>query len=279
MGRWIKILAIAAILVGGIQFYRVIVLGIGQPPGNWKVQLYRTWVNFKEGLEPRVSLAAEMEKHNPYKNTYEFTADWFSNKVPVWEVALEKYKGKPNLKYLEVGVYEGSSVMWMLENVLTDPSSTVTAVDIFWGPKDEYDPEVQARWDRNVAAAGATDRVTTLVGWSGEVLRTLPPNTYDIIYIDASHYTPEVLEDAVLSLRLLKEGGIMIFDDYRWWAGMPELKRPKLAIDTFVNIYQNKVRVIHNDYQLVLIKEEKPDLNKVGWSPVTAPVKTAPVKE
>jgi len=267
MGKWIKILAVVAILVGGIQFYRVIVLGIGQPPGNWKVQLYRTWVNFKEGLEPRTSLAAETEKYYPYKNQYEFTEDWFSNKIPVWEVALEKYKGKPDLKYLEVGVYEGSSVMWMLENVLTDPSSTVTAVDIFWGPTDAYEPELRARWDKNVATAGATDRVKTIVGFSGDVLRTLPLDTYDIIYIDASHYAPEVLEDTILSLRLLKEGGIMIFDDYRWWPGMPELKRPKMAIDTALKFYGTKVRMIHNDYQLILVKEAQPDPDAIpgGW--------------
>ena len=48
------------------------------------------------------------------------------------------------------------------------------------------------------------------------VLRRLPLETYDIIYIDGSHATSDVLEDAVLSYRLLKPGGLLIFDDYHW---------------------------------------------------------------
>ena len=36
---------------------------------------------------------------------------------------------------------------------------------------------------------------------------------YDIIYIDGSHEARDVLEDAVLAYRLLKIGGLLIFDD------------------------------------------------------------------
>ena len=39
-------------------------------------------------------------------------------------------------------------------------------------------------------------------------------NNFDLIYIDASHYAPDVLSDAVLAFKLLKPGGILIFDDY-----------------------------------------------------------------
>ena len=49
----------------------------------------------------------------------------------MWSRVLAEFKGRPELTYLEVGVFEGKSVVWMLENILTDPSSKVTAVDIF----------------------------------------------------------------------------------------------------------------------------------------------------
>jgi predicted O-methyltransferase YrrM len=69
-------------------------------------------------------------------------------------------------------------------------------------------------------------------------------NHYDCIYIDGSHETPDVLADAVLAFRLLRVGGLMIFDDFLWGLG-PEaepLMNPKLAIDSFINCYQRKIQ-------------------------------------
>ena len=36
----------------------------------------------------------------------------------------------------------------------------------------------------------------------------------DLIYIDGSHLAKDVLSDAILSWKLLKPSGVMIFDDY-----------------------------------------------------------------
>jgi predicted O-methyltransferase YrrM len=68
---------------------------------------------------------------------------------------------------------------------------------------------------------------------------------FDMVYIDGSHETPDVLADAVLAYQLLRIGGLMIFDDYVWGAGASTepLLTPKLAIDSFLNCYQRKVQV------------------------------------
>ena len=50
---------------------------------------------------------------------YEFTYDWFTSAVPVWTRVLAPYAGQPEIHYLEVGVFEGRSAIWMLNNVLT----------------------------------------------------------------------------------------------------------------------------------------------------------------
>ena len=91
-------------------------------------------------------------------------------------------------------------------------------------------------------------------------MRNLPLESFDIIYIDGSHAKDAVLEDAVLSWRLLKEGGLLIFDDYRW-AGVfgvaefdAETDVPKLAIDPFVRCFDRHFDVIHNSHQLILRK-------------------------
>lgn len=82
--------------------------------------------------------------------------------------------------------------------------------------------------------------------------------SYDFIYIDGDHHAASVLEDAVLSFPLLKKGGIMIFDDYRWGEQLettPErLNIPKPAIDAFLDIYADKIKVLLKDYQVIIEK-------------------------
>jgi predicted O-methyltransferase YrrM len=191
---------------------------------------------------------------NPYKGSYEFNPDldWFSQNVPVWNAAMEDYKGRPELQYLEIGCFEGRSAVWMLENVLTDPTSNLTCVD----PYQEHIGEaVKQRFLSNVAKAGAADRFQLVQGFSQEKLRELPLDKFDIIYIDGDHRAAPVLEDAVLSWRLLKVGGLMIFDDYRWEVErQPPAERPLMAIDFFTETFKDRVEIVHRDYQLILRK-------------------------
>jgi len=63
---------------------------------------------------------------------------------------------------------------------------------------------------------------------------------FDCIYIDADHRAAGVLEDAVLSWRLLKGGGIMILDDYGWNLYENPFKCPKRGIDAFLDAFQIK---------------------------------------
>lgn len=190
---------------------------------------------------------------NGSQRPYEFSVDWFTHNIPVWERATEEFRGKPNVHYLEIGAYEGRSVVYMLENVLTDPSAKVTAIDVFDGPyKDKY--------AANIERTGAADKVTTISNFSQLALRQLPLNSFDIIYIDGSHAKADVLEDAVLSWRLLKAGGVMIFDDYQW-AGFfapgtsdAPTDFPKIAIDAFTHCFADHLEVIHNSFQIIVRK-------------------------
>lgn len=42
------------------------------------------------------------------------------------------------------------------------------------------------------------------------------PPGFDLVYIDGSHLRLDVLSDASMAWRLLREGGVMVFDDYEW---------------------------------------------------------------
>jgi predicted O-methyltransferase YrrM len=99
------------------------------------------------------------------------------------------------------------------------------------------------------------DRVEIITGTSRLGIRTIPVSEkYDFIYIDGSHQASDVLEDAVLAFPLLKEGGIMIFDDYTWGAGMGYYEIPKPGIDAFISIYGDQLKVLEKNSQVVIAK-------------------------
>lgn len=204
---------------------------------------------------PQVVLAKEklIPDTQAYKGKYQFDQNWFTWNIPIWEVVLAPFMGKPDIQYLEVGLYEGRSAIWVLENILTHPSARLTGIDPFLGPYQE-------KYYANIERSGSSQKVTTITGYSQVALRNLPLNSFDIIYIDGSHGEDDVLEDAVLCSRLLKEGGILIFDDYQW-AGFFEggttdapTDFPKAAIDCFVQCFDKQFEVIHNSYQMILKK-------------------------
>jgi predicted O-methyltransferase YrrM len=229
---------------------------------RWQWFLYSTKVaavTFQSPL-PAVLAVAEPEVAIPdnvaYRRNYDFTTDWFTHHIRVWEAVMAPYKAKPGVKYLEIGAYEGRSAVWMLENVLTDPTAQLTAIDIFDGP-------YEARYRSNIERSGAKDRVTTIKGSSQVEARKLPLESFDVIYIDGSHEKGDVLEDAALCWRLLKPGGLLIFDDYRWMGLLADggidkpTDFPKQAIDCFVQCFADRSTVVHNSFQLMLRKNRQ----------------------
>jgi hypothetical protein len=88
------------------------------------------------------------------------------------------------------------------------------------------------------------DRVTIVRGESGVELHKFPCEpTFDFVYIDGSHYSKDVLEDAILSWRLVKPGGIIIFDDFTWTTNgdFSDLRGPRTGIEAFAHIFKPKI--------------------------------------
>jgi predicted O-methyltransferase YrrM len=193
-----------------------------------------------------------------YQHTYRFrpgTEGYFGAKAQVWEKVLADYKGKANISYLEVGLFEGRSFVWAIENIFTDPTSRLTGIDPFFETY-EFAPSAEQYKDvffANLEASGARDRSSIIKGFSQVELRKLPLNSFDVIYIDGSHEKRDVLEDAILAWRLLKDGGVLIFDDYLIFGS-------KAAIDIFYSCFSDQFDIVHVDEQVVLKKrpEKKP---------------------
>lgn len=191
---------------------------------------------------------------------YEFTNEWFTCHTPIWQEVFKQFVNLPNLNFLEIGSWEGQSTCWLLDNILTDLTSKITCVDTFAGGIEHQGTKevslIEQRFDNNIIKSGNKDKVIKIVGFSQFCLRDLPVNNYDFIYIDGSHIASDVLEDTILSWRLLKEGGIIIFDDYQWEAYRDQpLKHPAPAIDSFLSIFQEKIHIIHQGYQVIIQKK------------------------
>ena len=200
-------------------------------------------------------------------NTPSFTQDWFSRSIPSWSLILNKLSERTtHLRILEVGVFEGRSTCWLLQNHCKTPESSIVAIDSFQGGIEHQGMELgtlRKRFEANIATVESPAQVEIREGFSLPQLAKLIAEGYqrfDFISIDASHQAPDVLGDAVLGFELLKPGGVMAFDDYIWSPMRPgtenPLLLPKAAIDAFTTLFSQKIRIIPNLplYQLCIQK-------------------------
>lgn len=189
-----------------------------------------------------------------------FSFDWFSENVPRWTEWFDGLKGQPDLSVLEVGCFEGQATCWLLDHVLTGRNSRITVVDSFQGGHDHAAhgisfAQTEATFRANIAMHAS--RVDVIKGLSQEVLRRLA-GPFDVVYIDGSHVAADVLEDAVLGFRLLKPGGLLIFDDYEWDAYPDPALNPRLAIDAFLEVYRGHYELVGRGYQVAIRKNLAP---------------------
>jgi predicted O-methyltransferase YrrM len=182
-----------------------------------------------------------------------FTEDWFTNNIPNFEKCMAAIPEKK--LFLEIGVFEGRSTCWLLENGLADKGSIV-CVDPFSGSVEHGGIDMQAVearfWGNVRATQKSTQTVSAFKKPSYEALAEMIGHkyTFDFIYIDGAHSPDGVLTDACMSWGLLKEGGVMLFDDYLY----PE-ESTKDGIDAFLCAFLGKFEPIINNYQLAVKKK------------------------
>ena len=199
---------------------------------------------------------------------YSFTEDWFSehNGEPVvrqFNHFLSSHKGQP-CRFLEIGSYEGMSALWMLDNILTHKDSKLWCIDAWAGwTGDAFNTFVY-----NLSLSGHKDKVEIIKGESANYLGTFPRGYFDFIYVDGNHDEEAVIEDAVMSFRILKRGGIIAFDDYLLGIRYPDSPGSKVlkgstkkAVDYFLKTFDDKLEVIHSDYQLWIRKKHSEERN------------------
>jgi predicted O-methyltransferase YrrM len=205
-------------------------------------------------------------------NEFQFTNRWFDVARTVWDQIIPQVNPS---RILEIGSFEGASTCYLIQKLAVNKPVEIHCVDTWAGGIEhqtggivETDMNaVESRFIHNIKIA--TNSVPNHVdifkhkGFSdfqlSKILTSGKKNYFDFIYVDGSHQAPDVLCDAILSFRLLKVGGVMAFDDYLWSEdlahGKDPIRSPKIAIDSFTNIYCRKLRIISAPlYQLYIEK-------------------------
>lgn len=204
-----------------------------------------------------------------YSDKYKFTEEWFDPMIPHWEDVFNKYYDKEKIKdVLEIGCYEGRATIFLCESILQD-GVNYDIVDTFGGTLEESGMEQASKlFDQDKDFLENTFKHNISFhpqinfnihkGYSQYVLPVLAQQgkQYDFIYIDASHRADDTFIDAYYAHKMLKPGGLIIFDDFGWKdPALPHpVQSPELGIRMFFSMYNNLYTLIMEGYQIGAIK-------------------------
>jgi len=187
-----------------------------------------------------------------------FTQDWFTYNLPHLSQLVQMLPAKKS--FLEIGCFEGRATCWFLENVLDEDGSMV-CIDPFTGSMEHTDlnlSELYQQFTANVTEVKKPDQSLRVMPYTsyGALANLINERAqFDFIYIDGDHTAPAVLTDACMAWGLLKQGGIMLFDDYHWNPeGFTDRQKPKIAVDSFAFVFGDQFKVVHDGYQIAVQK-------------------------
>ncbi len=185
--------------------------------------------------------------------------NWFNiSAVKYFDLILpRRFAGKPLIDFLQIGAYTGDASEWMLDNILTDPTSWLTDVDTWSGSEED----AHKQFDWNALESFYDERMSNYLNLckikstSEHFLTNAETSHYDFIYIDGDHTSTGVYLDASLSWNKLKPYGIMAFDDYQWRHDSGEEHLcPKLGIDRFLSEHKGQYHLLIMDEQVWISK-------------------------
>lgn len=156
-------------------------------------------------------------------------------------------------RVLEIGAHEGRSACYILEHLLSDTGTFVSV-----------DPQIhdltRQRFQHNVAIAKKPEQtIVNMYDMSIPALSKLVAQRqqFDFVYVDGDHSNQTVIADAVLGWQLLRQGGIMLFDDYYPVPDSGYFDGPKAGIDAFCMLYSSQCHWIITNHQIGLQKKIK----------------------
>lgn len=170
---------------------------------------------------------------------------------------LDDYKNKP-INYLEIGVFYGANLLSVAQTYAFHKDSKLYGID----PWEDYDDYIEYKGKQdnvyktflnNIDTSQYKDKIVINRGYSHDILDKFTDNYFDIIYIDGNHEPDYVLKDAILSLKKVKSGGIIIFDDYTFCGD--GINSTKTGIEKFISEYSHKITKLGYEEPQLFIKK------------------------
>ena len=173
--------------------------------------------------------------------------------------------GVPNT-YIEIGVYEGSTVFWLSDNYTKynknlqiyaiDPHNVSTDLTTdFVTIKENFLYNLNLNVHKNIHYINKQSK-NGLIDLINQNVKA------ELIYIDGDHKASEVLTDLVLSWQLLNIGGVILCDDTTTWRYIDENKTEsaqmsvRMAVEMFMACNWHKIKPLSlpNTGQTAFIK-------------------------
>lgn len=185
------------------------------------------------------------------KKKYKFNyKDWFSHNVNIWKNYLG---GLKEIKYLEIGTFEGRSAVFIgeLHNV-----KEITCVDTFSG-SDEHDNIDFDLVYKNCIENLSNLRIPhNLIKDKSENFFKNNNKKFNLIYIDGSHFYDDVKKDFINSMKCLEDGGILICDDFYWFFYKNKQQNPISAILDCYEIFNKNLDILFVHHQIIFKKKQ-----------------------
>ncbi len=193
---------------------------------------------------------------------------WMAQEFQQHFMQALKYVNTNNPVIIEVGTWKGLSANTMARICKTERKEPViVCIDTWLGSPEHMEgesssagmervnglPTLFQTFLKNTKAHGNDDVIYPfpIASTQGAHYLTGKDMQADIIYIDAGHEYEAVLMDIKLYWKLLKNGGVMIFDDWRWPGVQKAIKEfANLHPDSHLNVGELQAYMIKSSHIL-----------------------------
>ena len=188
---------------------------------------------------------------NELKNNYNFNyKDWSSAKTRgMWRKSLSKIN---NIKYLEIGCFEGRSAMFIGEQ---ENTKEITCVDTFQGTEEQKGVDFDLVYNNCSKNLSSLSKIKTkLIKDTSDNFFSKSNDKFNLIYIDGYHVYEYVKKDFINSMKYLEKNGILICDDFLWIYYKDPRKNPIGAIIECYEKYKDDLKIEFINYQIIFKK-------------------------
>tara|TARA_Y100000389_G_C17463438_1_gene523522 strand:- start:1844 stop:2461 length:618 start_codon:yes stop_codon:yes gene_type:complete len=203
-------------------------------------------MNYAELIE--ISLKQDKE------GGFDYTYDWFHGGIKYDFDNNIKIDKNEEIQVLEIGAFEGKSTVWLSEMYLNHYNSRLLVVDPFLTTDKTTNvvDDTINRFYNNISKSKNYNQIIFYKDLSENMLSTFfnDKKSFDIIFIDGSHLSRDIILDIVLSWKMLKTDGYLVMDDYNNTSS-----QIKACLDFWLNcLDKNEYNKIFDKYQVIIKK-------------------------